>query len=80
MLRYSWVQELYLCQILSFKKNLNYLEVQMTSEKFEFLVSGELLFDFCAGFCPFLLVVLCQRLAERGRHQTCPSSLLETCQ
>lgn len=30
----------------------------MTSEKFEFLVSGELLFDFRAGFCPLLLMVL----------------------
>ena len=46
VLRYSWDQELHLCQILSFKKNFSYLKVQMTSGKFEFLVSGELLFDF----------------------------------
>ena len=37
----------------------------MTSEKFEFLVSGELLFDFRARFCPFLLVALCQWWAEK---------------
>lgn len=46
----------------------------MTSEKFEFLVSGKLAFDFCAGFCPFLLVVLCQWWAEKCnlREQKAP--------
>lgn len=44
VLCHDWDQEPYLCQMLSFKKNLNYLEVQVTSEKFESLVSGKLLF------------------------------------